>query len=469
MRKILSPILACLLLLVSLSGCFLLPDQEEPEYLYDWSDPVYETSASPFVPNAIGCSATLVYDADIYFSANSTNNILDVLPAGETVLVSAFTHYDSTTLACIGNGWINIECLLFSGYGISGAIPVTVKGQGLRYRTGPGTDYESMGEFDRGKQVPVVRLYNSEPDGIPWAMLGNGYWVCAEYLQFPENTVVIPGTNAPEIPSTQNPGTSTTPGATPTTPQSQKPSGGSIQQTPNNTPIVNTWEHYNAQAFLTSGTLNDNSITFYGDGTFMTSEGGGYGCYSLQNGTFQSGKGGAGEGGIFTYDGNTLILQFTYLWYAGVFEPFDAPRTETYTASISGDYLTFNGQTYRNYSTMQISNNHDDLPRLYMAGATAPYVKSGYVGTWQTADGTTLTLASDGTFTETDQNGNVYTGDYLVVSNYIYLSRTTKNGSTFYFYVYGMVTLKENSFTIETWDIMFGPASTVIEFTKVVE
>ena len=462
-------ILSLLLVISIFTACGFFYEPE-PQYNYEWTELPDET-VSPFVPNTFGAKATTIRAVGVHYSANPADAIFFQLSPGEAVTVAAVTHYGETTLACVGNGWIPIDALLFEGCSTSGAIPCTVKGQGLRCRTGPGTDNPSKGELDRGAQILVVRLFNCETDGKPWAMMPEGYWVSAEYLQFPEGCVVTPGFNTADTAS-QNPGTSTatTPSAAaPTTPQGQKPGAGQIQQTPNSTPIIGTWEHYDAQAFLTRGVIDDFSITFYNDGTFYTAEGGSYGCYSYDSGSFYSGKGGAGEGGIFTYDGTKLILQFDHLWYAGEYEPFDSPRVETYSASISGDYLTFNNTTYRNYDTLNDSESYDNLPRTYMAGATGSYVKSEFVGSWQKEDGSVLTLNSDGTFTETDQNGNTYTGDHLVVAGYLYLSRTAKNGSPFKFYIYGKVSATADTMTLEIWDMARGPDTFKINYTRIAQ
>ena len=56
-----------------------------------------------------------------------------------------------------------------------------VTGSGVRERTGPGTEYDIVGELEYGEEVSVD-CYEGD-----WAHLSNGNYVCADYLRTKES------------------------------------------------------------------------------------------------------------------------------------------------------------------------------------------------------------------------------------------------------------------------------------------
>ncbi len=398
--------------------------------------------------------------SDIHVTSDPASSTRGMLESGDRVTISQFTHYANTAMVYVGNGWVKLYDLLFDGCSRSGVLPCIVTYDGMNVRSGPSTNYASVGKASAGTEILVRSVFNSDMQGKPWAVTNENRWYFLEYLQLPEGIVYVAGDNA-NYPFPPKDGEVSAPGTSNNSSGTHSPSQG-IQQVPNNTFIVGAWTQYDPDSFLKKGSLYNKGIVFYSDGSFQTDEGGGYDAYLCDSGTFVGAKGGAGEGGIFTYDGNTLTLQFDYLWYAGEYEPYSNPRTESYKTAIgvNYEYLDFGGTSYRNSSNWK----ENELLYLIMAGSTGPYVKSGYVGTWQAQNGSMLTLKSDGTFTESE-GGNTYTGDYLVINDHLYLSRTTKNGSAHRFFVYGKINNTGSSMTYSIYN-WFEIAITK-EYTKV--
>lgn len=185
------------------------PISTTPVYDYTEPEPTYiatqaVVTEAPNDPsllkhNSEGISAKVILDyTAVYTDKNPNASVLCKLSNGDQVTVSAFSHFGRVTLACVGNGWIDIDYLLFDGCAQAGTFPCTVLGKGLRYRTGPGESYTKKGEYQRGDKIFVTNLFNAESGNAAWVKLTTGYWVHADYITFPENTFVISGSNAGE-------------------------------------------------------------------------------------------------------------------------------------------------------------------------------------------------------------------------------------------------------------------------------
>lgn len=383
--------------------------------------------------------------SDIHVSADPSSSTRGALNSGDRVTISQFTHYAGTAMVYVGNGWVKLYDLMFDGCSRSGVLPCIVTYDGMNVRSGPSTNYASVGKASAGTKILVRGILNSDMKGKPWAVSNDNKWYFLEYLQLPEGIVHVAGDNA-DYPFPPKDGESA-PTESPVV--SNRHAHVSAKPTANSTGIVGHWIRYDKEAFLTTGARDDFGYSFLASGEVTTDPDSELSVYSLSEGHHVTGMGGASEYGHYTFDGSTINIKFYCVSYAAEHEVYEAPQEHSYSATLNGKYLTINGETYYKI---------DDLPdyeliRIYMTGNTAPYVKPEYVGTWKMADGTTLTLKDDGTFTETEGN-YTYTGDYVVNGRTMFLSRTKRNGSSYKFYIEGKVYLSDDTlrYDIYGWD-----------------
>ena len=385
-------------------------------------------------PATDGTNAVVIAgSSDVHVSSNPASSTRGTLNSGDRVTISQFTHYAGTAMVYVGNGWVKLYDLMFDGCSRSGVIPCIVTYDGMNVRSGPSTNYASVGKASAGTEIMVRGILNSDMKGKPWAVTNENKWYFLEYLQLPDGIVHVAGDNA-DYPFPPKDGESTTQD-TPT--QNDTHSHISANPTPNNSGIADYWINYDKTAFLeNNGGRNDFGYVFSASGEVWTSPDSELTAYSHQSGQFITGYGGASEYGYYTFDGSNLVMTFYCVSYAAEHEIYDTPKTVKYPATINGDFLTFNNETF-----YRMGNRNDyELIPIYMNGSTGPYVKPEFVGTWKMSDGSTLTLKDDGTFTETE-GGNTYSGEYLITSGVMYLNRAKKNGTSQVFYLYGTVSL----------------------------
>ena len=384
--------------------------------------------------------------SDIHVSPDPSSSTRGTLNSGDRVTISQFTHYAGTAMVYVGNGWVKLYDLMFDGCTRSGVIPCIVTYDGMNVRSGPSTNYASVGKASAGTKILVRGILNSDMKGKPWAVSNDNKWYFLEYLQLPEGIVHVAGDNA-DYPFPPKDGETTTQD---TPSQNNMHSHISAKPTPNNSGIVGHWIRYDRDAFMNgTGGTDDFNYSFYSTGEVYTGPPAELTIYSPSEGHHITGKGGASDYGHFTFDGSTLKLTFYCVSYAAEHEIYSTPEVRSYSASLNGDFLTLGDETY-----YRIGNQPDyELIRIYMTGNTGPYVKPEYVGTWTMADGSTLTLKDDGTFTESE-GGYTYTGDYLISNGGMYLSRTKRNGSAYKFYIVGRVSLSGDTlrYDIYGWD-----------------
>ena len=415
----------------------------------------------PQAPIYDGTNAMVIAaSSDVHVSPDPSSSTRGTLTSGDRITISQITHYASTAMVYVGNGWVKLYDILYDGCTKSGVIPCIVTYDGMNVRSGPSTNYASVGKASAGTQILVRGIMNSDMKGKPWAVTNENKWYFLEYLQLPEGIIHIEGDNAdyPFPPKEGESESAQTPSGT-----NNQHSHVSARPTANNGAIADSWVRYDKTAFLEhDGGREDSGFRFTASGEVWSDPPSELSAYSYQDGSFITGYGGACEYGHYTFDGSTLTITYYCVSYAAEHEIYATPTVYTYPATLNGNFLTINGETY-----YKMGNRPDrDLIPIYMSGSTAPYVKSEYVGTWQMADGSTLTLKDDGTFTETE-GGNTYTGDYLITSGNMYLNRAKKNGNPQTFYLYGTVSLSGD--TLRYGLYMWFDVALEKEYTRVTE
>lgn len=357
------------------------------------------------MPKDDTANATVAFDGTlIYTAANPTTPTGTSFHAGDRVTVTEISYYGADVMARTADGWIKFSKLLFDGCTVSGRIPGVMNIGCANIRNGPSTDYDIIGNSYENDALTVKGFYNSVLNGKPWALLEDGSWLFVEYITFPEGVVFVKGENGNYV-----------------VPLPEKETF--------NEALLGTWRQYDRAHFLTTSYVKCDGFTFYDDGSFISFEGHDFDTYNYEEGAFYAAQGGYGEGGTYTVSGNSLVLNYKYLWYAGEQEHYEDVRQEKLTFTISGAFMTLNDGSMMVHE----SRCEDGQEILYdiMEGGTAGYIDTAYVGDWVCDSGETLTLNEDGTFSEFAVDGNQYTGVYMTRSdygNYFLLYRKTQNG-----------------------------------------
>ena len=159
--------------------------------------PQLPTEAPIETPTNDGTNAeVIVSTADIHATANPTSSVRGSLESGDRVTISQFTHYADTAMVYVGNGWIKLSDILFDSCSLSGAIPCIVTYDDMNVRSGPSTNYRSVGKARAGTEIMICGLMNSDMLGKPWAVTFENKWYFLEYLLLPQGIVHVEGDNA---------------------------------------------------------------------------------------------------------------------------------------------------------------------------------------------------------------------------------------------------------------------------------
>lgn len=75
----------------------------------------------------------------------------------------------------------------------------TVTGNGVNVRTGPGTNYDKVGQMNKGQRVTITE----EADGgsLRWGKMTNGNWICLDYVLYDEDARKVTGVTLLRQPS----------------------------------------------------------------------------------------------------------------------------------------------------------------------------------------------------------------------------------------------------------------------------
>ena len=80
---------------------------------------------------------------------------------------------------CTDKGWISMNYIYVDGTKGDGAGTGVVTGDTVNIRSGPGTGYGSVGSLNEGDEVEILAQF--EVDGTYWGCTSKG-WVCMDYI-----------------------------------------------------------------------------------------------------------------------------------------------------------------------------------------------------------------------------------------------------------------------------------------------
>lgn len=100
------------------------------------------------------------------------------LNAGARVSILEQFTYDGVTWGCIDKGWISLAYVYIDGTGEDVQYG-TVTGDQLNIRSGPGTNYGSVGSLNSGDEVEI--LFTIEVGDVTWGNIEKG-WISMDYV-----------------------------------------------------------------------------------------------------------------------------------------------------------------------------------------------------------------------------------------------------------------------------------------------
>ena len=111
------------------------------------------------------------------------------LAKGDRVSILEQFTYGNTTWGCTKNGWISMDFVDVDGGSSantntntgSGTTSQagTIMGNGVNIRSGPGTNYNTVGSLNKGDKVTITNTQSS--GGYVWGKIAQG-WVCLDYV-----------------------------------------------------------------------------------------------------------------------------------------------------------------------------------------------------------------------------------------------------------------------------------------------
>lgn len=99
--------------------------------------------------------------------------------SGDRVTILEQFTYNGTTWGCTKNGWICMDYVRMDGTESGESRVGTVTGNNVNIRSGPGTNYNSVGSLNEGDQVTV--LTQQTVNGTVWGNIKQG-WICMDYV-----------------------------------------------------------------------------------------------------------------------------------------------------------------------------------------------------------------------------------------------------------------------------------------------
>ena len=94
-------------------------------------------------------------------------------------ILNQFT-YDGVTWGCTNKGWVSLQYVQLDGVSTGNDKTGTITGNELNIRSGPGTNYGSVGTLNSGDRVTI--LSTTDVDGVTWGNIDKG-WISMAYVQ----------------------------------------------------------------------------------------------------------------------------------------------------------------------------------------------------------------------------------------------------------------------------------------------
>lgn len=370
-----------------------------------------------------GAIAIVISDTLFAFAEPSYESVRrEWLTMGQYFKVQALGFVEDMVWVKTEAGYLPLQGVLLSGSAEPGTLEVTAKSECCLFYA-PGLQSISD-QFLSPGQYTLIQF--QEEGNLVWGQMQDGMWLCLDFVSLPYDVEIFtstgtfrpdPDTDYPVPPETLpvNPGGV----VTPVNPGGNEKPGDEIVQTPNDTDLVGKWVCFDPQAFLNECYIGSEQWIFNADGSFQS--GGSEIMYFEDMGGWYGASGGWYYDGVFTYDGTTLVTQYT-LYDA---DPSIEPETNTreFSCQVDGNIAQWNGSTY-----CRTEGDINTLIRECVRQNAASYVNADLPGQWNGDNGVTWSFNSDGTFTESGSgSGN---GWYLYTNQQLILVYETRNGSS---------------------------------------
>jgi len=105
---------------------------------------------------------------------------VDTLNFGARVNILERITVGGTEWGCIKGGWISMEYVYVDGTQGAAAGTGTVNGDQVNVRSGPGTNFNSVGSKNTGDAVTVYAQF--QIGQMTWGCIGNGQWIAMQFV-----------------------------------------------------------------------------------------------------------------------------------------------------------------------------------------------------------------------------------------------------------------------------------------------
>lgn len=115
-------------------------------------------------------------------------DVVGSLASGQTVKILEQFTYGGTTWGCTKDGWVSMDYINTGNSNTNNNDDddddgryATITGTNLNIRSGPGTDYASVGSLSKDEVVKI--LDTTTVDGVTWGKISQG-WISMKYAQY---------------------------------------------------------------------------------------------------------------------------------------------------------------------------------------------------------------------------------------------------------------------------------------------
>ena len=98
---------------------------------------------------------------------------------GDTVSILEQFTYNGVTWGCTSKGWISLDFVELDGVSVGSDKTGTITADGLNIRSGPGTDYNSVGSLNSGDRVTIFK--QTTVGNTTWGNIDKG-WISMDYV-----------------------------------------------------------------------------------------------------------------------------------------------------------------------------------------------------------------------------------------------------------------------------------------------
>ena len=166
---------------VSLPGGFVEPtepestDETEPDETTPEATTGTQTGTGNGNTNAVAKGIVTASELNIRSKASTDGEKVGSLKTGDRVEILEI----SGGWGRISKGWISLEYVYQDGTSGTNTAKGVVTGNQLNIRTGPGTNYDSVGNLAHGDRVNILEQFTF--NGTKWGCIDKG-WICLDYV-----------------------------------------------------------------------------------------------------------------------------------------------------------------------------------------------------------------------------------------------------------------------------------------------